>query len=132
MDSAMDLSFSEPVGFIKAATDVDGLIQSVLDLYIGANLITLLPGLMKFIQMPWIWKYLSPKPIDKTGPGALQGFANAVVKKRLEKGNPTNRRDLLQQLLEYTDQNGKAMTRQELETEALTPVYMLHSSFIPN
>ena len=88
MHVVMDLSFSDPIGFVKQGKDVGGLIQSVHDLYAGANLIVNLPGLVKFMQKPWIWKSVGPKPTDLTGHGALEGVANKAVRKRLEHGNP--------------------------------------------
>jgi hypothetical protein len=81
-----------------------------------------LPGLVKFLQKPWIWKFVAPKPTDLTGPGALEGVSNGAVRKRLGHGNPQNGRDLLQQFLEYRDQNGQPLSSTEIDLEALTPV----------
>jgi hypothetical protein len=122
MDVVMDLSFGEPVGFVKQGKDVRGLIQSVHDLFTGANFMANLPGLVRFLQAPWIWKFVTPKPTDLKGPGVLEGVSSEAVRKRLENGNPKNRRDLLQQFLEYRDQDGLPLSPKEIDLEALTPV----------
>lgn len=124
MDVVMDLSFSDPIGFVKQGKDVRGLIQSVHDLFTGANFMVNLPGLVKFLQKPWIWRFVAPKSTDLTGPGALEGVSNAAVKKRVEHGNPKNRKDLLQQFLDYRDQDGQPLSSKEIDLEALTPVWV--------
>jgi hypothetical protein len=124
VDVVMDLSFGAPLGFVAQGKDIGNLIQSVQALFIGANVMVNLPGLVKFMQLPFIWKLVGPKPTDLKGPGALQGVAFNAVKKRLEEGNVKGRRDLLQQFLEYRDQEGNTISKRELEIEALTPVYV--------
>jgi hypothetical protein len=122
MDVAMDLLFGEPIGFVKQGMDIRGLIQRVRDLFVGANFMVNLPGLVRFLQTRWIWKFVAPKPMDLKGPDALQGVSNKAVRKRLENANPKNRKDLLQQFLEYRNQDGQPLSPKEINLEALTPV----------
>jgi hypothetical protein len=65
---------------------------------------------------------VAPKPTDLKGPDALQGVSNKAVRKRLENANPKNRKDLLQQFLEYRNQDGQPLSPKEINLEALTPV----------
>lgn len=118
----MDVSFGEPIGFVKQSKDVDGIIKSVHDLFAVANIVTLIPGITRFMQLPFIYPLVAPKPTDKTGPGMLRGVADKAVKARVEKGNVNERRDLLQQFVEYRSQDGEPLSRLELENEALTPM----------
>jgi hypothetical protein len=122
MDVAMDVSFGEPIGFVKQSKDVDGIIKSVHDLFAVANIVTLIPGITRFMQLSFIYPFVAPKPTDKTGPGMLRGVADNAVKARVEKGNVNERRDLLQQFVEYRSQDGEPLSRLELENEALTPM----------
>lgn len=118
----MDISFGEPIGFVRQSKDVDGIIKSVHDLFDVANFVTLVPGIVKFTQLPFIYPFVAPRPTDKVGPGMLRGVADKAVKTRVEKGNVNNRRDLLHHFIEYRSQDGEPLTRLELENEALTPM----------
>lgn len=124
VDVVMDLSFGTPLGFVAQGKDIGDIIQSVQDLFIGANVMVNLPSLVKSTQLPFLWKLIGPKPTDLKGPGALQGVAFSAVKKRLEEGKVKGRRDLLQYFLEYRDQEGSPLSRRELDIEPLTPVYV--------
>jgi len=118
----MDMSFGELIGFVRQSKDVNGIIKSVHDMFDVANLVTLVPGIVKFMQLPFIYPFVAPKPTDKAGMGMLRNVADKAVEARIEKGNVKNRRDLLQQFIEYRSQDGEALTRLELENEALTPM----------
>lgn len=65
----MDMVFSRPLGFLKAASDVDRVIESLHSLITFVNSLALLPILSKIMLTPWLFEYLAPKLTDKTGPG---------------------------------------------------------------
>jgi cytochrome P450 len=118
----MDLAFSDPIGFCKEGKDIDNTISGLQAMFSFALLMVNLPGLVKFIQQPWLFKLIAPKTTDKKGPGFLQGLAIKAVQKRLKNGNPSNRRDILQQMLEYKDSKGNGMSIDEVEAESYAPI----------
>jgi hypothetical protein len=121
MDVVMEMSFGSPRGFVREATDVGGLIQSLRDLLASVVMFNL-PGIVKVMQWPLLFHFLGPKETDKTGMGVIMGTANRAVKKRVEKGNEENRRDILQALIDYVDQDGTKLSWEELETQMIAPV----------
>jgi hypothetical protein len=122
IDVVMDMSFGSPLGFVREATDVGGLIQSMRDMFVAVVVMLNLPGVVRVIQWPLLFHFMGPKETDKTGMGAVMDFANRAVKKRVEKGNEENRRDILQTLIDYVDQDGSILSRGEIETEMVAPV----------
>jgi hypothetical protein len=122
IDVVMDMSFGSPLGFVREATDVGGLIQSIRDMFLASVVMFNLPGIVKVMQWPLLFHLIGPKETDKTGMGFIMGTANRAVKKRVEKGNEDNRRDILQTLIDYVDQDGTRLSREELETEMVAPV----------
>jgi cytochrome P450 len=121
-DVVMDLAFGEPVGFVKEGKDVNGLIQSLVELFDAAQVLVTVPSLMKFMNLPWIHRLAGPKPTDAKGPGAIQGIADRAVHARITEGNKNDRRDLLQRFMEYRDQDGNPISHEDLEIESVTPV----------
>jgi cytochrome P450 len=121
-DVVMDLAFGAPVGFVKQGEDVGGLIQSLVELFDAAQVLVTMPGLMKFLNLPWMHAMAGPKPTDTKGPGAIQGIADRAVAKRLADGGKSDRRDLLQRFLEFKDQDGNGISPEDLEIESVTPV----------
>jgi cytochrome P450 len=118
----MDVAFSDPVGFVKEGKDVGGLIKSLVELFDAAQVLVTIPGIMKFLNKPSIHKYAGPKSTDPKGPGAIQGIADRAVAGRVKNGNKNNHRDLLQLFMEYRDADGKPITPEDLEIEAVSPV----------
>jgi hypothetical protein len=86
-----------------------------------------LPELVKIMQWPPLFHFLRPKETDKRGIGVIMGTANKAVKKRLDNGNEENRKDILQNLIDYVDHDGTGLSRKELETEMMAPVLVLLS-----
>jgi hypothetical protein len=128
MDVVMDMSFGSPLGFVREATDVGGLIQSLRDLFLASVVMFNLPGIVKVMQWPLLFHFWGPKETDKTGMGVIMGTAIRAVKKRAQKGNEENRRDILQALTDYVDQDGTKLSREEVETEIIAPVLV---SYLP-
>jgi len=122
LDVVMDVAFSEPVRFVKEARDVGGLISSIHEMFLAIIIMVNFPGIVRVLQLPFIWPLIAPKDTDKTGAGATMRAANNAIRNRMEQGNTADRRDMLQHFLEYRDLDGKSMTRQEIEIASLTPV----------
>lgn len=122
IDVVMDVSFGSPLGFVREGKDLGGLIQSIRDMFLAIVVMFNLPEVAKILQSPLVFHFIGPKETDKTGIGACMGFANRAVKERFENGNEENRRDILQKLIDYVDQDGTILSRGEIETEMVAPV----------
>ncbi|KAL7268893.1 hypothetical protein RUND412_008467 [Rhizina undulata] len=90
-DMITDLVFGESFGFCRMAKDVGGGLR---DLRQMLNLSPLLS------YMPWIWGLTKNKQVKKAGQSHYSTSTRRKINKRLEDGNPSGRRDLLQGLLE--------------------------------
>lgn len=121
-DIAMDVSFSNPLGFVKSGSDVNGLIDSLHSLLTTAGVIALFPRMVKLVQNSWLFPYIAPKPTDKTGPGALYGLAWGQVQNRFAEKGEVQYNDLLQWLMEHEDKDGQRLSQRRLEQEATAPV----------
>ena len=55
-DIAMDMAFSEPVGFIRSGYDVDNLIRSLHQLLVGANVTATFPIIADIVYTPFVFK----------------------------------------------------------------------------
>jgi hypothetical protein len=71
----MNLAFSDPIGFVKEGRDVNDTVVGLQGMFQFAILMVNLPGLVKFIQQPWLYKLIGPKTTDKKGPGFVQGVS---------------------------------------------------------
>jgi cytochrome P450 len=119
-DIAMEMIFSDPVGFVKAGRDVDGIIASLHGLFTFVSIAGFHPWIVKLLFHPWLFPFIGPKPTDKVGPGAFQGFAARQVGRRLEPSDSASRRpDILQWILDHPDKEGQPMPRVMLEQEAI-------------
>ncbi len=94
MDVIMDVVFGDPVGSIDAG--VSNSIRSVQTLFLMGNILSLLPEVVTFLQLPSIWSWVAPKPSDKDGIGFMLGVGIEAIRKRLEDGNVAQRRDVFQ------------------------------------
>jgi cytochrome P450 len=120
-DVVMDMVFSSPAGFLKAGRDVDNIIASLRQLIGGVTVLSAFPLVTKIVQLPWLFKYLGPKPTDRSGPGLVHKFAYDQVRKRFD-SNETHS-DVLQWIIDHEDKSGKRLTYGMLEQESLGPVF---------
>jgi hypothetical protein len=72
-DIVMEMAFSSPFGFIHHGEDVNGIIASLHQLTKLAQVLGLIPIVMKIFLNPHIYPWVGPKPTDKSGPGAVIG-----------------------------------------------------------
>lgn len=121
-DIVMDAAFSRTLGFVKSASDVNNFIAGLHVLLPGAATIALFPSVVAFIQHPWIFPYLAPKPTDKSGPGALFGLAWGQVKLRLEEQNTQKYDDMLQFFIDHKDREGTQLSNVRLQLECEAPI----------
>jgi hypothetical protein len=77
-DVVMDLAFSDPIGFCKEGRDVNNTVAGLQAMFYFALLMVNLPGLVTFIQQPWLFKRIGPSINDKKGPGFLQGVCALI------------------------------------------------------
>ena len=120
-DVVMDMVFSDPVGFIKAGYDVDGLCKSLHELLVGANISATFPVIAKIVYLPWVFPYLGPQPTDKKGPGRIHKFAYDQVRKRFSSSEAHS--DILQWIIDHEDKSGDRLSQAMLEQESLAPVF---------
>ncbi|KAF2100311.1 cytochrome P450 [Rhizodiscina lignyota] len=121
-DIAMDMAFSNPIGFVKAGHDVNGLIDSLHELLTGTGIIALFPKFVTFMQQPWLFPLIAPRPTDKKGPGALYGLAWSQVNKRFDAQDEEKHEDILQWIIEREDREGQRLSKGVLENESVAPV----------
>jgi cytochrome P450 len=70
-----------------------------------------------------LFSLIGPKPTDKSGPGAIHGYAYRQVAARIDKnGTAESRRDILTWIMEHQDKEGERLSREMLEQEAIGPV----------
>ena len=121
-DIAMDMAFSNPIGFIESGSDVGGLIHSLHQLLTAAGTIALFPAIVMFFQQPWLFPLIAPRTTDKKGPGALYGLAWGQVQNRFKEKGKVEHSDILQWLIEHEDKDGNRMSQERLEQESTAPV----------
>lgn len=123
-DVAMDMAFSNPLSFTETGKDVDGIIHSLHSLSTGAGSIALFPSIVHFMQQPWIFPLVAPRPTAKSGPGYMYGLAWSQVKKRFdEEKSGVEHNDILQWIMEHEDREGQRLNRAQLEQESMAPVF---------
>jgi cytochrome P450 len=120
-DIAMEMSFSNPVGFVKEGRDIDGLIESIHASLKFGLVAGLHPWLGRLLYHPLLFPIIGPKKSDKHGLGAMLGFTARQVATRLEQTDG-NHKDILQWWLDRPDKEGNPMSRGMLDQEALAPV----------
>ena len=121
-DIAMDVAFSNPLGFIKSGSDVGGLIGSLHELLTGAGSIALFPSIVNFMQQSWVFPFIAPRTTDKRGPGAIYGLAWSQLNRRFEGKDTGRHSDILQWLIDHENRNGERLSRGRLEEESVAPV----------
>ena len=66
------LTFGQPIGFVDAERDVNGLIAALHSMAIMTGLIAALPWLFNpLVKNPFLKKFLLPGPGNKTGSGRI-------------------------------------------------------------
>ncbi|KIW63563.1 hypothetical protein PV04_08554 [Phialophora macrospora] len=119
-DIAMDMIFSNPVGFLKAGRDVDNIIATLHSTFTFFGVAGLQPWIARIMYHPWIFPLIGPKPTDKRGPGAFLGFTQKQVASRLDKAMDAARPDILQWILDHADKDSQhTMTKPMLEQESM-------------
>ena len=78
-DAIMDIAFSNPVGFVKAGHDVQGIIGSLTQLFHVTRIMTTFPELQKFINRPSVSPILGTKTSDTSGPGMIRGVGSPHI-----------------------------------------------------
>ena len=125
-DIVMDMVFSRPLGFLASASDVDNVIEALHSLLIVANTMALLPSISKIMLTPWLFKYVAPKPTDKTGPGRIHGLAYEIVRQRYKdlQKSTTKHDDILQSIIDKNnpDSEDGPLPWPVLEQESIAPI----------
>lgn len=71
-DTICQLSFGEPLGFVKEGRDIEDLIENFHDMAPFAAVVGALPWLARpFLENPITRRFAMPKPGDGTGTGKI-------------------------------------------------------------
>jgi len=122
-DIISEFGFGAPLGFVRTAEDVGGLIQGFHD---GMTVFGLMGRFWPFtmwFKRTWAGKkYLVAKPEDDSGIGVLMRFRDKLLYQRLrdiEEGNKIDRVDLLQTFLDARTDDGKLLDLDYVKAEIL-------------
>ena len=123
-DIVMDMLFSNPPGFLDRGKDVDGLIASLHALLVTASIVASFSILPRLILLPWINRLVAPRATDPSGPGAIHGLARKQIRQRKEskESHEPKKCDVLQWIMDHNKAEGKDMSPEMLEKEALDQV----------
>ncbi len=114
-DVITTLGFGEAVGYLDINQDVFGVLQTSESVLLPADIVSILPVLKKFLQLP-IVQPLLPKPTDKRGVGRFLGVVKGYVDKRYGADRIRNN-DILQSFVD------SGLSRSEVESEALVTLF---------
>ena len=81
LDIITDLAFGVPFGDIDRDEDVHLYIQSTEETMQAAIMLSTIPAMNSFINLPIIGDMIFPSSKDKTGPGRLIGFVTLLFGK---------------------------------------------------
>lgn len=118
----MDVGFGAPMGFVAEGKDIRNLLAGIQKTFVLATVLSYLPAVVKFMQIPLIWSLAAPTLEDKSGVGVIMGVGDEAIRKRLEEGNVGKKRDVLQHWIEHRDREGEGMTEDEMKLEAFGPM----------
>ncbi|KAI1074444.1 cytochrome P450 monooxygenase [Whalleya microplaca] len=119
-DTLSQLSFGEPIGFVKEARDVSNLIRNFHDMAPFAAVVGALPWLCAPVLQNPLTKWLvMPRPGDRSGTGKIMAFRDALLKERLANPQAQNKRDFLDNILSSQNEDGSYISLEEVKTESL-------------
>ena len=79
-DTICQLSFGEPLGFVKEGRDIESLIENFHNMAPFAAVVAALPWLARpFLESPITRHFAMPKPGDGTGTGKIMAVRNFMA-----------------------------------------------------
>ena len=79
-DTVTQLSFGEPLGFVKQGRDIENLIESLHNMAPFGAVVAALPWLARpFLESPVTRHFAMPKPGDGTGTGKIMAVGNFMT-----------------------------------------------------
>ena len=89
-DTICQLSFGEPLGFVKEGRDIENLIGNFHNMAPFAAIVGALPWLARpFLENPITRRFAMPKPGDRTGTGKIMAVRSlhylVVMRRRMAK-----------------------------------------------
>lgn len=79
-DTICQLSFGEPLGFVKKGRDIGSLIENFHNMAPFAAVVGALPWLARpFLENPITRRFAMPKPGDGTGTGKIMAVRNIIA-----------------------------------------------------
>ncbi|KAI0437384.1 cytochrome P450 monooxygenase [Xylaria telfairii] len=117
-DTISQLSFGEPIGFVREARDVSNLIHDFHRMAPFAAVVGALPWLCAPILQSPITKWLfMPRPGDSSGTGKIMAFRDALLEDRLANPKAHHKGDFLNNILNAKNEDGSPISIEEVKTE---------------
>ncbi|RYP36604.1 hypothetical protein DL767_003308 [Monosporascus sp. MG133] len=117
-DTVSQLTFGEPLGFVREARDVSNLIKNFHDMAPFAAVVGALPWLCGPILRSPITKWLfMPRSGDSSGTGKIMAFRDNLLKARLEDPQAHHKGDFLDNILNSKNEDGSPITLEEVKVE---------------
>ncbi|CAH0054698.1 unnamed protein product [Clonostachys solani] len=117
-DTICQLSFGEPLGFVREARDVFNLIKNFHDMAPFAAVVGALPWLCAPVLQSPITKWLfMPRPGDSSGTGKIMAFRDALLKDRLRDPDRHHDGSFLDNIIAAKNEDGTPITIEEVKTE---------------
>ncbi|KAI4152527.1 MAG: hypothetical protein L6R39_001786 [Caloplaca ligustica] len=117
-DTICQLSFGEPLGFVKEGRDIGNLIENFHNMAPFAAVVGALPWLARpFLENPITRRYAMPKPGDGTGTGRIMAFRDQLLEQRFNDPKSHQSGDFLDNLLASKNADGSPITVEEVKTE---------------
>ncbi|KAI1496961.1 cytochrome P450 monooxygenase [Biscogniauxia marginata] len=117
-DTVSQLTFGEPLGFVREARDLSNLIKNFHDMAPFAAIVGALPWLCGPILRSPISKWLfMPRSGDSSGTGKIMAFRDNLLKTRLEDPQAQHKGDFLDNILNSKNEDGSPITLEEVKVE---------------
>ncbi|RYP02833.1 hypothetical protein DL764_005574 [Monosporascus ibericus] len=117
-DTISQLSFGEPIGFVREGRDKGDLIKNFHDMAPFAAVVGALPWLCAPILQNPLTKWLfMPRPGDSSGTGKIMAFRDALLHDRLNDPQAHHKGDFLDNILAAKNEDGTLITVEEVKTE---------------
>ncbi|KAI1129661.1 cytochrome P450 monooxygenase [Nemania abortiva] len=119
-DTICQLSFGEPLGFVREGRDIANLIHNFHAMAPFAAVVGALPWLCApFLQSALTKRFFMPKPGDGSGTGKIMAFRDALLKERLENPKQHQKGDFLDNILAAKHEDGTPISLEAVKTECL-------------
>ncbi|KAL8685063.1 MAG: hypothetical protein Q9218_007996, partial [Villophora microphyllina] len=115
LDTLTDVAFNRPLGYLASDSDQYEYLQNLQQSMALNTVLSVLPTLYSFFDLPWVRRMVAPGPDDPKGFGRLMGIAKEAIAERFGP-HKTVKSDMIGSFIN----NG--LTQEECESETLLQV----------